>query len=227
MAFLAQRSPPKNHSLFMIGKNCWGEGCKWLLPLLVMSGTDHLGTQNKTDPAELGQSWCLPVFLVKPMSKAVLSSPSPPFSRRKYVVPSSLLAWQPRPAVHRCAPSQQQQGWAHSKQGLIPWTWAWPAATNRERCEGHQTLHLRPPWLESLLLPAPSLQHFPAEVSKQYCVPRHSLLHCPRELSVTGDPMRKEWVSFFSIPPFFLLLFANASGRGVGGFGNTLLHLYF
>lgn len=63
-----------------------------------------------------------PVFLVKPMSKAVLSSPSPPFSRRKYVVPSSLLAWQPRPAVHRCAPSQQQQGRAHSKQGLIPWT---------------------------------------------------------------------------------------------------------
>lgn len=56
---------------------------------------------------------------VKPMSEAVLKPPAPPFHIRKSTVPSSLLAWQARPAVHRCAPSQQHQGQAHSRTDAL------------------------------------------------------------------------------------------------------------
>lgn len=119
---------PQNHTLFTLGKNCWEERCKWLLSLLLMSDRAHPCTKNQTDPAGSEQSFvpdlCL-CFAGEPASEAVLKPPSPSFPIRKYwngsplpkgetTVPSSHLAWQLRPAVHSCAPSQQQEVQAHS-----------------------------------------------------------------------------------------------------------------
>lgn len=92
MAFLTQRSPPKNHSLFTLGKNCWEERCKLLLSLLLMLDTAHLCTKNHIDPEGSEQSLVPDLFLCFAGEAHVWGCAQTTFSFLSY---KQVLKWQP------------------------------------------------------------------------------------------------------------------------------------
>lgn len=115
---------------------------------------------------------------------------------------------------HSCVHFQQQKIQTHSFEARTDALGLRLARSHQQREVWRTPVPVFKPPLDLCLL-----QHWAGDSSMQtklYSKPRHSLLCCPWKMSVTGDPMRKEWVSFFNILFFFLFwvfFFLSIGGR--------------